>query len=52
MMRIGMTNPPYILDHLNAIGDILNHPRVYAFMHIPVQVKITLQNEILITVKI
>jgi len=37
MMRIGMTNPPYILDHLNAIGDILNHPRVYAFMHIPVQ---------------
>ena len=38
MMRIGMTNPPYILDHLKAIGDILNHPRVYAFMHIPVQV--------------
>ena len=36
-MRIGMTNPPYILDHLEAIGEILNHPRVYAFMHIPVQ---------------
>jgi len=37
MMRIGMTNPPYILDHLVEIGKILNHPRVYSFMHIPVQ---------------
>lgn len=37
MMRIGMTNPPYILEHLEEIGKILNHPRVYAFMHVPVQ---------------
>ena len=51
MMRLGMTNPPYIMDHLpvryafhdntriclQEIADILNHPRVYAFLHIPVQ---------------
>ena len=37
MVRIGMTNPPYILEHLDAMSDILNHPRVYAFLHIPVQ---------------
>lgn len=37
MLRIGMTNPPYIHNHLSEIAEILNHPRVYAFMHIPVQ---------------
>ena len=37
MLRIGMTNPPYILDHLPTIAKFLNHPRVFAFMHIPVQ---------------
>merc|ERR1712136_182707 len=37
MMRVGMTNPPYILDHLEEMSKILNHPRVYSFMHIPVQ---------------
>ncbi|KAK0425009.1 hypothetical protein QR680_008978 [Steinernema hermaphroditum] len=37
MMRLGMTNPPYILDFLQEIADILNHPRVYSFLHIPVQ---------------
>ena len=36
MLRVGMTNPPYILEHLDAMVDILNHPRVYAFLHIPV----------------
>lgn len=36
-LRIGMTNPPYILDHLDEIGKVLNHPNVYKFMHIPVQ---------------
>lgn len=33
----GMTNPPYILEHLEAMARILSHPRVYAFLHIPVQ---------------
>ena len=37
MLRIGMTNPPYILEHIEAMGKILLHPRVYAFLHIPVQ---------------
>ncbi|KAJ3000980.1 hypothetical protein HDV02_000049 [Globomyces sp. JEL0801] len=37
MLRIGMTNPPYILEHLENIAKILNHPRVYSFLHVPVQ---------------
>lgn len=37
MMRIGMTNPPYILEHLDEMAKILQHPRVYSFLHIPVQ---------------
>jgi threonylcarbamoyladenosine tRNA methylthiotransferase CDKAL1 len=37
MLRLGMTNPPYILEHLRAIGDIMKHPRVYQFLHVPVQ---------------
>ena len=37
MLRIGMTNPPYILNHLEAISQALNHPRVFKFLHIPVQ---------------
>uniref|UniRef100_A0A158PB82 Threonylcarbamoyladenosine tRNA methylthiotransferase n=1 Tax=Angiostrongylus cantonensis TaxID=6313 RepID=A0A158PB82_ANGCA len=37
MMRLGMTNPPYILDYLEDIAAVLNHPRVYSFLHIPVQ---------------
>ena len=37
MLRVGMTNPPYILEHLTAMADILNHPRVYQFLHVPVQ---------------
>ena len=37
MVRLGMTNPPYMLDHLSSIAHFLNHPRVYGFIHIPVQ---------------
>lgn len=55
MLRLGMTNPPYILDHMEVIhthinthptlsppsmqdmAAILNHPRVYSFLHVPVQ---------------
>jgi threonylcarbamoyladenosine tRNA methylthiotransferase CDKAL1 len=37
MLRLGMTNPPYILDHLEEISEILNHPQVYGFLHIPIQ---------------
>ncbi|KAL6961976.1 tRNA (N(6)-L-threonylcarbamoyladenosine(37)-C(2))-methylthiotransferase [Sarracenia purpurea var. burkii] len=37
MLRIGMTNPPYILEHLKDIADILRHPCVFSFLHVPVQ---------------
>jgi threonylcarbamoyladenosine tRNA methylthiotransferase CDKAL1 len=37
MIRVGMTNPPYILEHLEGIAHIMNHPQVYKFLHIPVQ---------------
>ncbi|XP_064624672.1 threonylcarbamoyladenosine tRNA methylthiotransferase-like [Lineus longissimus] len=36
-LRLGMTNPPYILEHLEEMAKILNHPRVYSFLHVPVQ---------------
>lgn len=32
-----MTNPPYMLDHLHTIAHFLNHPRVFSFVHVPVQ---------------
>lgn len=28
-LRLGMTNPPYILEHLDKMAKIFNHPRVY-----------------------
>ncbi|KAK8947526.1 hypothetical protein KSP40_PGU014727 [Platanthera guangdongensis] len=37
MLRIGMTNPPFILEHLEEIAKVLRHPCVYAFLHVPVQ---------------
>ena len=37
MLRIGMTNPPYILEHLPTIAEVLNHPQVFGFLHVPVQ---------------
>ncbi|XP_021288193.1 threonylcarbamoyladenosine tRNA methylthiotransferase [Herrania umbratica] len=37
MLRIGMTNPPFILEHLKEIGNVLRHPCVYSFLHVPVQ---------------
>lgn len=37
MMRVGMTNPPYIIEHLDEMSKILDHPKVYSFLHIPVQ---------------
>ena len=37
MIRIGMANPPYILENVNQMIKVLNHPNVYSFIHIPVQ---------------
>ncbi|XP_041987453.1 threonylcarbamoyladenosine tRNA methylthiotransferase [Aricia agestis] len=36
-LRLGMTNPPYILEHLEEVAKIMQHPRVYKFLHVPVQ---------------
>jgi threonylcarbamoyladenosine tRNA methylthiotransferase CDKAL1 len=36
-LRIGMTNPPFILQHLPAIAAALRHPLVFSYLHIPVQ---------------
>ncbi|KAJ6807217.1 threonylcarbamoyladenosine tRNA methylthiotransferase [Iris pallida] len=37
MLRIGMTNPPFILEYLQDIAEVLRHPSVYSFLHVPVQ---------------
>ena len=37
MLRVGMANPPFILDQLPGIAAALNHPCVYSSIHIPVQ---------------
>jgi threonylcarbamoyladenosine tRNA methylthiotransferase CDKAL1 len=37
MLRVGMTNPPFILEHLDAIATALNHPLVFSYLHVPVQ---------------
>lgn len=36
-LRLGMTNPPYILEHLEEIAKIMAVDKVYAFLHVPVQ---------------
>eukprot|EP00038_Savillea_parva_P001826 m.107693 g.107693 ORF g.107693 m.107693 type:complete len:656 (-) comp10632_c2_seq2:77-2044(-) len=36
-LRLGMTNPPYILEHLDAIAKLLQHPCMYCYLHVPVQ---------------
>merc|ERR1711939_493820 len=37
MVRTGMTNPPYIMQHIDGIVEALNRPNIFSFMHIPVQ---------------
>lgn len=36
-LRLGMTNPPFILAQLDELARILASPQVYAFIHLPVQ---------------
>ena len=36
-LRVGMTNPPFILDSLSEIAGVLRHPLVFSFLHVPVQ---------------
>ncbi|KAF6265384.1 CDK5 regulatory subunit-associated protein 1-like 1-like protein [Scenedesmus sp. NREL 46B-D3] len=37
MLRLGMTNPPFILEHLDAVAEVLRHPCVFSYLHVPVQ---------------
>mmetsp|Transcript_40543 Transcript_40543/g.80081 ORF Transcript_40543/g.80081 Transcript_40543/m.80081 type:complete len:562 (-) Transcript_40543:259-1944(-) len=37
MLRTGMTNPPYIMQHIDGVIKALQRPNVYSFMHLPVQ---------------
>ncbi|KAJ6828238.1 threonylcarbamoyladenosine tRNA methylthiotransferase [Iris pallida] len=37
MLLIGMTNPPFILEYLQDIAEVLRHPSVYSFLHVIVQ---------------
>lgn len=37
MLRVGMSNPPYLLRQLEAFAEVLLHPNVFEFIHIPVQ---------------
>ena len=37
LLRVGMTNPPYILEHLEVVARVLRHPKVFSFLHVPVQ---------------
>lgn len=37
MVRVGMTNPPYVLEYIDELSGILNHSQMFSFIHIPVQ---------------
>ena len=37
MLRIGMMNPEHIMYFLDELIDVLKHPKVYKFVHIPLQ---------------
>mmetsp|Transcript_12334 Transcript_12334/g.22013 ORF Transcript_12334/g.22013 Transcript_12334/m.22013 type:complete len:502 (+) Transcript_12334:250-1755(+) len=37
MLRLGMTNPPFILAHLDRLSAALRHDNMFRFLHIPVQ---------------
>jgi len=36
-LRLGMTNPPYIYEHLEEMAKIFSYSQIYSFLHIPVQ---------------
>jgi len=37
MLRVGMTNPPFILEHLQKVAAVLRDPRVFSYLHVPVR---------------
>lgn len=36
-LRLGMANPPYMKNQIKELISVLNHPKCYKFIHIPVQ---------------
>ena len=39
MVKIGMTNPPFLKPVLKPLSVVLNHKNFYSYLHIPVQVE-------------
>lgn len=37
MLKLGMTNPPYMLAHIQAVAEVLKRPNVFEYLHVPVQ---------------
>mmetsp|Transcript_84719 Transcript_84719/g.133808 ORF Transcript_84719/g.133808 Transcript_84719/m.133808 type:complete len:565 (-) Transcript_84719:25-1719(-) len=37
MLKLGMTNPPYMLAHVEGVAEVLKRPNVFEFLHVPVQ---------------
>eukprot|EP01084_Bolivina_argentea_P245285 410684_1 len=37
MLRLGISNPPYFLVNAEKVSKILLHPKVFSYVHIPVQ---------------
>lgn len=37
MLKLGMSNPPHLLQRLPGVAACLRHPRMYSFVHVPVQ---------------
>ena len=39
MVKLGMTNPPYLRPILPQLATLLAHRNVFSYLHIPVQVR-------------
>lgn len=37
MIRIGMTDPESVVSQVDQLVKLMQHPRVYKFLHLPVQ---------------
>ena len=38
MVKLGMTNPPYLRPILPQLATLLTHKNVFSYLHVPVQV--------------
>lgn len=36
MLRVGMTNPPFVREHVAEVVEFLQHPNVARYLHVPV----------------